>query len=250
MTRKPLVAANWKMNGSRAANAAWTEAFLPRVKDLTCDVSVFTPYVYLPQMSQQVKGQTIALGAQDVSEYENGAFTGEISAQMLRDVGASWVIIGHSERRRLFGDTECRVAAKCSAAAKAGLRIMLCVGETLQQREAGEAVDVVTRQLKIVIDTIGADQLALGAVAYEPIWAIGTGKTSSPDNAQQIHAALRQIVSGYSSAAAENLRIVYGGSVNPSNARELFAMPDIDGGLVGGASLKASDFYTICVSAQ
>lgn len=250
MTRKPLVAANWKMNGSLAANAAWAEDFLAHRKELSCDVAVFAPYVYLPEMSQFFQGQEIALGAQDVSQYESGAYTGEISARMLVETGCSWTLVGHSERRRLFGDTEEQVAAKCLAAAKAGLRIMLCVGESLQQREAGKAIDVVRGQLQTVIDCIGAETLALGAVAYEPVWAIGTGKTAAPEDAQEIHAALRQVVARYSSKAAASLRIVYGGSVNPENASKLFSMQDVDGGLVGGASLRASDFYTICVSAQ
>lgn len=250
MTRKPLVAANWKMNGSLAANAVWAEAFAPRAASLACDVALFAPHVYLPQMAGLLAGSPVALGGQDLDEHASGAYTGEVSGGMLKDVGASWVIVGHSERRRLFGDTEERVAAKCKAAVAAGLRVMLCVGETLEEREAGRAVEVVANQVNTVLAAIGAEELARGALAYEPIWAIGTGRTAAPQDAQVIHAALRAAVAEKSASAAEELRILYGGSVNPGNAATLFAMADIDGGLVGGASLTASDFYTICVSAQ
>jgi triosephosphate isomerase len=188
------------------------------------------------------------VGAEDVNENEKGAFTGEVSARMLADIGVEWVIIGHSERRAMFGDSDERVGAKCRAAVGAGLRILPCVGETLQEREQGRTLEVVCRQLNAVLAAVGPEALAQGALAYEPVGAIGTGRTATPEQAQQVHAALRACVAQRSATAAQQLRILYGGSVKPANARELFGMADIDGGLVGGAALKADDFYSICAA--
>ncbi len=246
--RKALIAANWKMNGSNKANQIWAEAFLPRAQTLNGDVLVCAPSVYLSSLQRLFKDSPVMVGAEDVNEHDHGAYTGEVSAQMLRDVGCEWVIIGHSERRAMYGDTDGRVSAKCQAAAAAGLRILPCVGETLQEREQGKTLEVVCRQLNAVLDAVGAETLAAGALAYEPVWAIGTGKTATPQQAEQVHAALRACVAARSEQAAAALRILYGGSVKPANAKELFGMADIDGGLVGGAALKADDFYSICAA--
>jgi triosephosphate isomerase len=250
MTRKILAAANWKMNGSRTANRAWTDSFVHRSAELACDILVCAPSVYLSDLGRAFEGSKVMLGAQDVNEHANGAYTGETAAAMLKDVGCEWVIIGHSERRTLYGDSNERVAAKCRAAHEQGLRVVLCVGETLQEREAGTTIDVVTEQLQAALNAIGPQALAAGALAYEPVWAIGTGKTATPAQAQEVHAALRDAVRAVDPESADALRILYGGSVKPANAAELFAMPDIDGALVGGAALKAEDFYSICASAQ
>lgn len=245
--RNRLVVANWKMNGSFAANAAWTKAFFALGK-FECDAAVCAPHVYLMQMSEQLKGSALALGAEDVSEYAEGAYTGEVSPAMLADVGCRYVIVGHSERRALFGDTDERVAQKAKAALAAGLTPIVCVGETLAERESSQTIRVVARQLAAVIKEVGAADFECCVIAYEPVWAIGTGKSATPEIAQQVHAALRTELALHSRDLAEKVRILYGGSVKPGNAAALFAMPDIDGGLIGGASLKAEDFYAICTA--
>jgi triosephosphate isomerase (TIM) len=247
-SRTPLVAANWKMNGSLAANAAWLQAFAPRRAALACEVVVCAPSVYLAVLAGQAAAG-IDVGAQDVSERAPGAFTGDIAAAMLADVGCRWVIVGHSERRQLHGESDGIVAAKAAATIGAGLRPIVCVGETLAEREAGATLAVVRRQLDAVLERIGANALAGGALAYEPVWAIGTGRTASPAQAQEVHAALRQHVAERQADAAQALRIVYGGSVKAANARELFSQHDIDGGLVGGAALVAEEFAAICAAA-
>jgi triosephosphate isomerase len=244
--RRPLVAANWKMNGSLIANEDWVATFVPKAASLRCDVVVCAPCVYLC-----VLGRTIApaeLGAQDVSEREAGAFTGDISAEMLVDVGCRWVIVGHSERRQLHDESDTIVAAKAARALDAGLRPIVCLGETLQERETGQTPAVVRRQLDAVLDVIGPAGLVRGALAYEPVWAIGTGRNATPAQAQEVHAALRAQVAEREAEAAQALRILYGGSVKPANAAELFAQTDIDGGLIGGASLAAADFLAICAA--
>ena len=245
--RKPLVAANWKMNGSRAANAAWLKAFAPRRASMACEVVICAPAVYLESLVTAASG--IDVGAQDVSERSPGAFTGDIAATMLVDIGCRWVIVGHSERRQLHAESDEAVAAKSEAALNAGLRPIVCVGESLAEREAGKTLEVVGRQLDAVLARVGAAGLARGALAYEPVWAIGTGRTASPDQAQDVHAALRAQVASKGAAEAKGLRILYGGSVKPVNAAELFGQPDIDGGLIGGASLVADDFAAICMAA-
>lgn len=247
-TRRALVVANWKMNGSTAACEAWAGAFkaLPAPK---AETALCAPAVLLGCLAQHLSQSCVALGAQDVSEYASGAYTGETSASMLRDIGARWVIIGHSERRTLFGDTDARVAAKVRAALACGLKPIVCVGETLAERESSQTLRVVEKQLTAVIDAVGAQALASGAVAYEPVWAIGTGKTATPDEAQHVHCNLRELIARFDPKAAAAVRILYGGSVKPSNAAELFSQPDIDGGLIGGASLSAQDFYAICQAA-
>jgi triosephosphate isomerase (TIM) len=246
--RRNLVAANWKMNGSRIANAEWLAAFAALRPSLACEVVVCAPAVYLGMLAAAVP-DGIAIGAQDVSERASGAYTGDVSAAMLADVGCRWVIVGHSERRQLHGESDAAVAAKAAAAVGAGLRPIVCVGETLAEREAGQTQQVVQRQLAAVLDRIGAPTLTGGALAYEPVWAIGTGRTATPNQAQEVHAWLRTQVAAQSADDAAALRIVYGGSVKASNAAELFAEPDIDGGLVGGASLAANEFAAICAAA-
>lgn len=247
--RTSLVAANWKMNGSRVANAEWLRSFAAARGTLACEVVVCAPAVYLADLAAQAELARIEVGAQDVSERNAGAYTGDISASMLVDVGCRWVIVGHSERRQLHGETDAIVAAKAAAALAAGLRPIVCVGESLAEREAGTTLEVVRRQLGTVLTHVGEAALMRGALAYEPVWAIGTGRTATPQQAQEVHAALRAQVAE-KSAQAEGLRILYGGSVKPTNAAELFGQHDIDGGLIGGASLNANDFVAICAAAH
>ena len=247
-SRRPLVAANWKMNGSRAANDLWLEEFAARKSALGCEVVVCAPYVYLEQLQHALGRDEI--GAQDTAAHETGAYTGDIASEMLHDAGCGWAIVGHSERRQWHGETDALVAQKAERALQAGLRPIVCIGETLQQREAGQTRVVLRAQLAAVLQRIGAQKLASGALAYEPVWAIGTGRTATPEQAQEVHVALRAQIGSDDSAAARALRILYGGSVKPANAGELFAQPDIDGGLIGGASLIALDFLAICAAAH
>lgn len=249
MLRPKLIAGNWKMNGNLASNAALVSAMTaipPQIK-----VVIAPPSVYLASTASQLLDSSIALAAQNVAaEAQQGAFTGEISAQMLKDVGVTYGIVGHSERRQYYNETDSLVAKKCIRLQEQGIQPIICVGETLTEREAGQAESVVSRQLKAVIDDCGIDLLAQAVVAYEPVWAIGTGKTATPADAQAIHAFLRQLVAIYDKNIADNLSILYGGSVKADNAASLFAMPDIDGALVGGASLVANDFLAICHAAN
>jgi triosephosphate isomerase len=231
MKRSRLVAGNWKMHGSRDANRALLDAILAGSTKAGAECAVCPPFPYLQQVAEQLRGSPIALGAQNVSERAEGAFTGEVSAAMLAELGCRYVIVGHSERRQLFGESDRQVAGKFAAARAAGLVPILCVGETLAEREAGRTEEVVARQL----DAVAFSQ---GVLAYEPVWAIGTGKNATPEQAQAVHAFLRRRV------PAET-RILYGGSVKPQNAAQIFAMPDVDGGLIGGASLVAEDFLAI-----
>jgi len=246
--RRSLVAANWKMNGSRAANDLWLNAFTAQKSALAGDAVVCAPYLYLEQLRRALSPEE--MGAQDVSAHQPGAYTGDIAAEMLRDAGCGWVIVGHSERRQWHAETDVIVAQKAERALQAGLRPIVCIGETLQQREAGQTLAVLSAQLAAVLQRIGAEKLSSGALAYEPVWAIGTGRTASPQQAQEVHSALRSQINGDDAAAAGRLRILYGGSVKPANAAELFAQPDIDGGLIGGASLVVEDFLAICAAAH
>ena len=249
MGRKKLVAGNWKMNGSLAANAALIGELLAGIGQPACDVAVCVPAVYLAQVQLLLAGQGgIALGAQDVSQHESGAYTGDVSAAMLKELGARYVIVGHSERRQYQGETDAQVAVKAQRALAAGLTPIVCVGETLREREQGETESVVSRQLSAVIQLNG-ECLADLVVAYEPVWAIGTGRTATPEQAQTVHAALRALLAAADLQAA-GVRILYGGSMNAGNAAELLAQPDIDGGLIGGASLKARDFLKIIETAS
>jgi triosephosphate isomerase (TIM) len=248
--RKKLVAGNWKMFGSLARNAQLLERIVAGSGSLSCGVAVFAPFPYLGQLQGMLAGSKLAWGAQTLSEFAEGAYTGEVSAGMLKDFGCSHVLVGHSERRSLFGERDAVVAEKFAAAQVAGLLPVLCVGETLAERESGATFEVVARQLSAVIDRVGVAAMGKAVLAYEPVWAIGTGVTASPDQAQEVHAAIRAQLARLDLAVAEKMSILYGGSVKPGNAAELFAQADIDGGLVGGAALVAEDFLAICQAAN
>lgn len=249
MSRTKLVAGNWKMHGSLAGNLSLLDAVRAGAAGLKGQVAVCVPYPYLAQAQSVLAGSNVAWGAQDVSEHAQGAYTGEVSAAMLNEFGCRYAIVGHSERRSYYGDTDAVVAAKFDAALKAGLVPILCVGETLAEREGNITAQVVTRQLDAVIAMSGVASLAKAVIAYEPVWAIGTGKTATPAQAQEVHALIRARVAQGDAAVAAGVQILYGGSVKPGNAKELFGQPDIDGGLIGGASLVASDFLGICAAA-
>ncbi|MDF3011180.1 MAG: cbbJ [Burkholderiales bacterium] len=236
MTRTRLVAGNWKMHGNRAANAALLDAILRgQGGDASAECAVCVPFPYLAQVGERLRGTAVAWGAQNVSEHAQGAYTGEVSAAMLADFGCKYVIVGHSERRQLFGESDGQVAAKFAAARKGGLTPILCVGETLAEREAGRTEQVVGRQLDAVLSSSSFGDAVL---AYEPVWAIGTGRNATPEQAQAVHAFLRTKV-------PSETCILYGGSMKAANAAGLLAMPDIDGGLIGGASLAAEEFLAI-----
>lgn len=250
--RKPLVAGNWKMNGSSDSARSLVDGIKEGVAaGVSADVAICPPFVYLSQVAALLEGSNIALGAQDVSQHQGGAYTGEIAPAMLLDMGCEYVILGHSERRSYYGEDDALVAEKVIAAHGAGLRPMLCIGETLQERESDQTEAVVARQLDVLLNTAeGLAALQDGVIAYEPVWAIGTGKTASPQQAQDVHAFIRGRIAAKDADLAGRMRILYGGSVKGDNAAELFAMADIDGGLIGGASLKVDDFLTICRAAQ
>lgn len=247
--RTALVAGNWKMNGDSAFISELMNSLKQSDLSSKAEVLVCPPFVYLSQVQQAVAGTVIKLGAQNVSQNVNGAFTGETSLTMLDDLSCEYVILGHSERRSLYAETDELVAEKFIATVKAGLKPILCVGETLEEREADQTIEVVGRQLKAVINAAGIESFKDAVVAYEPVWAIGTGKTATPEQAQDVHAAIRAMVAECNAETASKMRILYGGSVNAGNAAELFANEDVDGGLVGGASLKANDFTAICQAA-
>lgn len=247
MSRRKLVAANWKMNGSRAANAEWLAQFAQERP--ACDTVVCAPFVYLAQVVAGLAGDVTA-GGQDLSQHAPGAYTGEVAGEMLLDMGCRWVIIGHSERRAMCGETDTIVAAKVRCAIELGLRPIVCVGETLAERDAGKTLEVIARQLAAVLATCSVAELDAGAIAYEPVWAIGTGRTATPAQAQDVHRAIRAQLAAADVSAAAGVRILYGGSVKAANAAELFAQPDIDGGLIGGASLNAREFRAICAAAE
>ncbi len=244
--RRALVAGNWKMNGSSESIRTLLSGLVSGCQATVAEVLVCPPSVYLAQVTQTLQESPIAVGAQNVSEHSAGAYTGEVAPGMLTDLGCQYVILGHSERRALYGETDQQVAAKFSAALEAGLKPILCVGETLEQREQGVTLQVIGTQLQAVIDHCGIAAFADAVIAYEPVWAIGTGKTATAEQAQEVHLAIRQQLAQADKSIAEGCRILYGGSVNAANAAELFAKPDVDGGLVGGASLKADEFITIC----
>ena len=249
--RRKLVVGNWKMYGRLARNQALLQGVLEGVRELNnADYAVCVPYPYLAQAQSMLQGSNVAWGAQNLSPQEEGAFTGAVAPGMLTDFSCSYVIIGHSERRGLFHESNEIAAAKFEAAQKAGLTPIFCVGETLAERESGVTEQVVAKQLDAVLERFGAKALAQAVIAYEPVWAIGTGKTASPEQAQAVHVFIRQRVAQHDSQIAQGLCILYGGSVKASNAVELFGMPDIDGGLIGGASLVSEDFVAICRAAQ
>jgi triosephosphate isomerase len=249
--RRPIVAGNWKLHGSRAENARLLEeimAQLPAKPVATCIVC--PPVVYLQECSRILRGSSIGLGAQNVCAEMQGAFTGEVSAAMLKDVGCEYVIVGHSERRLIYRESEQLVARKFAAAQSKSLTPILCVGEQLSEREANRTQDVVQRQLDAVLELCGVDAFANAVIAYEPVWAIGTGRNATPEQAQEVHAFIRARLDARSAKIAAETRILYGGSVKAGNAAELFAMPDVDGGLIGGASLKADEFLAILAAAR
>lgn len=249
--RQPLVAGNWKLNGNKQSIEKLLQGVLGGMRDVKkAEVAVCAPYIYIPQVADMLKNSTVSYGSQNISEYESGAYTGEISATMLQEFGCKYAIVGHSERRSIYGETDEQVANKFVASQKAGIRPILCVGELLEEREAGETESVVARQLDAVVDKAGIEAFKDAVIAYEPVWAIGTGKTASPDQAQDVHAFIRQRLAKQSAEIAAAVQILYGGSVKPDNAESLFAQADIDGGLIGGASLDAAGFLAICCAAN
>jgi len=249
--RIPFIIGNWKLNPGRAAATVLASAVVEGAGagEVAVEIGIAPPYLHVPSVSGIVAGSNVALGAQDASEYDAGAYTGEVSARMLVEYGCSFTILGHSERRHLFGESSARIGAKVAAAHAAGLTPVLCVGETLSERQADATLDIVRQQLDAVFAEMVPSAFDAVVVAYEPVWAIGTGETATPDQAQEVHAAIRGYVEAFG-ARADRTRILYGGSVKPGNAKDLFSMPDIDGGLIGGASLKAEDFLAIVEAAK
>lgn len=252
--RRKLVVGNWKMHGSLAENAALLAGVAAGAKGLNCGLAVCVPFPYLAQAQLALSGTPVQFGAQNLSEHAKGAYTGEVSASMLKDFACTYVIIGHSERRSLYGESDAMVAAKFVAAQAAGLTPIVCVGESLQERESGVTEAVVARQLDAVIAAAGGGAVGVAAfakavIAYEPVWAIGTGLTATPAQAQAVHAFIRARLAQHDAAVAAGVVIQYGGSMKPSNAAELLSQTDIDGGLIGGAALVAADFLAICRAA-
>ena len=244
--RKAVIAGNWKMNKNRAEAKALIEELKPLVKDADCGVIVCVPFTDLETVLAATEGSNICVGAQNCHFAPSGAFTGEIAATMLTEMGVEYVVLGHSERRQYFGETDVTVNKRLRAALDAGLKPIVCVGELLEQREQGVTAEVVGMQTRIALGGVSVDELKNIIIAYEPVWAIGTGKTATPEQAQEIHAYIRSLVAEkYGQEVADNTSILYGGSCKPSNAKELFANPDVDGGLIGGAALKVADFKGI-----
>lgn len=249
--RRPLVMGNWKMNGSLLTNQALIEALEATAKECVgVDVAVCPAFIYLPQVTELCSATAIHVGAQNMCDQDKGAFTGEVSADMLRDLEVGFVLVGHSERRAIYGETDANVAAKVNKALEKGLVPVLCVGETLEERQSGDMRRVIDTQVRAVLNSAGINSFAQIVIAYEPVWAIGTGETATPEQAQEVHAFIRNILAEQDAEIAARTTILYGGSVNAGNAAELFSMTDVDGGLVGGASLKAADFSAICKAAQ
>lgn len=244
--RQTLVAGNWKMNGSRDSIKTLLDGIKAGVSEVTsAEMAVCCPAVFIADVSAQLEGSAIAFGGQDISVHDSGAYTGEIAGPMWNDFACKYVIIGHSERRTYHNESDELVAEKFEAARRAGLVPLFCIGETLEEREGGVTEEVVSRQVKAVIDRLGVEVLGEGVIAYEPVWAIGTGVTATPQQAQDTHAAIRNMIAGYSQDVADKIQILYGGSMNAGNAADLLACADIDGGLIGGASLKPADFLAI-----
>jgi triosephosphate isomerase len=246
--RKPLVAGNWKMNGSRASIEALVNG-LVGAGPFDCEVLVLPPFVYLETVHGLLEGSGIHLGSQNVDWRDSGAFTGEVAVSMIRDCGCGYSLVGHSERRQVFGETDTVVADKFAACLEGGVIPVLCVGETLEQRQAGDTMQVVGSQVEAVFDRVGVKSFGSGIIAYEPVWAIGTGQSATPEQAQEVHETIRAVLAEKDAGLAEGMRILYGGSVNGGNADSLMGMADIDGALVGGASLKADEFAAICRAA-
>ncbi|GAA6134053.1 triose-phosphate isomerase [Oceaniserpentilla sp. 4NH20-0058] len=248
--RRKIVAGNWKMHGTLAENEARLSQLVLELKSRdACDVAVFPSAPYLFQCQNLLANSIVMWGAQNVSQHPSGAYTGEISTAMLADFGCQYALIGHSERRELFHETDQDTAQKFAVVLEAGLKPMLCVGETLDQRESGDTMVVINRQIDAVLASVGIAGFTNAVIAYEPVWAIGTGKTATPEQAQEVHGAIRQQLAQHDAVIAESLQILYGGSVKPDNAEAIFAQPDVDGALVGGASLNPTDFIKICNAA-
>jgi triosephosphate isomerase len=247
--RRPLVAGNWKMHGTHASAEALVAAVVAKLPK-SADAAVLPPFPYLSTLIEKHGGSGLAFGAQDLSEHAQGAYTGEVSAAMLKDIGCTYVLAGHSERRQYHAESDDLVARKFVAAQGAGLVPILCVGETLDERDGGATEAVIARQLDAVVALAGIGAFGKAVLAYEPVWAIGTGRTATPEQAQPVHKFIRDKLAGLDGTIAGSLRLLYGGSVKPSNAAELFGQPDVDGGLIGGASLVAEDFLAICVAAE
>ena len=248
--RQYLVAANWKMNGNLETIRPLVQGVVAGLAaECKAEVAICPPAIYIPEVGQLLKGSVISLGSQNVSEHESGAYTGEIAAGMLNDYDCRYVIVGHSERRNIYGESDQLVAEKFVRVQAAGMVPILCVGELLEEREAGNTEEVVARQLDAVIEQAGIAAFTDAVIAYEPVWAIGTGLTATPDQAQEVHAFIRLRLARHDDNIADKIRIQYGGSVKAGNARELFSMADVDGGLIGGASLKAEEFLAICHAA-
>ena len=243
--RQTMVAGNWKMNGTTNSVRELVSGIKAGLDGQSAEIVVCPPFVYVPVVAAEIADSAITLAAQNMSHEDAGAFTGEVSGPMLKDVGCEYVILAHSERRAMYGETDEVAASKYGAALKNNLKPIFCIGETLEEREQGITEDVVARQVDAIIDAEGVASLANAVLAYEPVWAIGTGKTATPEQAQSVHAFIRGRVADLDAGIAEGLRILYGGSMNPGNAAELIAQPDIDGGLIGGASLKSEDFLAI-----
>lgn len=245
--RQLLIAGNWKMHGTRESAARLISEILQKLElPSGREVAVCPPFVHLPEVAQLIKDSVVGLGAQNLCAEEAGAYTGEISAAMLQEFGCRYVIVGHSERRALYGESDALVARKFMAAQRAGLTPILCVGETLEERQRDQTRAVITRQLQAVLDAAGITAFGQAVIAYEPVWAIGTGNTATPEQAQEVHALIRASLTSHDAKIASVIRLLYGGSVKASNAAELFRMSDIDGGLIGGASLEAREFVAIC----
>lgn len=244
--RQILVAANWKMNGSLETIRPLSESVIQGTQGVNAEVVICPPSVYIPELAKQLEKSEIKLGAQNVSQLEKGAYTGEISALMLKDFGCDYVIVGHSERRALYAENDVLIAEKCVAVQANGMVPILCIGELLEERESNSTEEVIARQLDAVIELAGIAAFKNAVVAYEPVWAIGTGKAATPEQAQEVHEFIRLRLARHDNETADIVRILYGGSVNAGNAEQLFEMADIDGGLIGGVSLVAEDFLIIC----
>ncbi len=248
--RRTLIAGNWKMNGSLESIGELMDGIKAGLAEVTnADMVVCPPAIYLMKVKSHIADTAIGLGSQNICDQESGAFTGELAPAMLKEAGCKYAIIGHSERRSLYGESDDLVARRFAMAVASAVTPILCIGETLEERESGVTEQVVSRQLDAVIDTQGIDAIAHCVIAYEPVWAIGTGKTASPEQAQAVHAYIRSKLAALSAEVADKVQILYGGSMNAANAAELLSQPDIDGGLIGGASLKAADFLAIGKSA-
>jgi len=249
MARRPLVVGNWKMNGTRASALQLTQDLIQGLPaDAKADVGICPPTIFIPEVAEALKGKSIRLGAQNVANQDAGAFTGEISAPMLKEFGVSLALVGHSERRAIYGESDNLIAVRYAKAIEHGITPILCVGETLEERESNKTFSVIDEQLVAILSLSGVESLKQAVIAYEPVWAIGTGLTASPEQAQEVHAYIRSKIASLDASVAEGLQILYGGSVKADNAAALFSLPDVDGGLIGGAALDAKSFLSIALA--